>query len=78
MAALMMAKYGFAEGDRSVVMVGDQPRTDGGLAHRLGIPYALVDSGVTPPGADHFDVPVSVRYPDFVSLVRASLARRTG
>jgi HAD superfamily hydrolase (TIGR01450 family) len=78
MAALMMAKFGFGEGDRAVVMVGDQPRTDGGLAHRLRIPYALVDSGVTPPGATAFDVPVSVRYPDFVSLVRASLAERVG
>jgi len=76
MAALMMAKYGFGEGDRTVVMVGDQPRTDGGLAHRLGIPYALVDSGVTPPGAGGFDVPVSVRFPDFVSLVHASLDLR--
>ena len=78
MAALMMDKFGFAEGDPTVVMVGDQPRTDGGLAARLRIPFALVDSGVTPSGADGFDVPVSVRFPDFVSLVRASLADRPG
>ena len=41
----------------SPVMVGDQPGTDGLLAERLGIPFALVDSGVTPPGAPVDGVP---------------------
>ena len=45
------------QGDPSVVMVGDQPRTDGRLAERLGIPFGLVDSGVTPAGTTSFDVP---------------------
>ena len=54
-------------------MIGDQPRTDGRLAQRLGIRFALVDSGVTPAGTDGFDVPVAVRSPDFVSLVHACL-----
>ncbi|MGO8872055.1 MAG: HAD-IIA family hydrolase [Acidimicrobiales bacterium] len=69
MADLMKARLGFAEDDRSVVMVGDQPRTDGRLAQRMGIPFALVDSGVTPAGASGFEVPVALRAPDFVSLV---------
>ena len=33
-------------------MVGDQPGTDGKLAERLGIPFVLVDSGVTAAGCD--------------------------
>lgn len=36
--------------DASVV-VGDRPSTDGVLAQRLGVPYALVLSGVTAPGS---------------------------
>ena len=31
-------------------MVGDRPATDGALAAQLGIPFALVFSGVTRPG----------------------------
>jgi 4-nitrophenyl phosphatase len=73
MADLMKSKFGFEDGDRSVVMIGDQPRTDGRLAERLKIPFGLVDSGVTAPGADGFDVPVAARYPDFVTLVRSVL-----
>jgi HAD superfamily hydrolase (TIGR01450 family) len=69
MASMMKGKFGFDDGDTSVVMVGDQPRTDGALAQRLGLPFALVDSGVTPASADGFDVPVAARFPDFVSLV---------
>jgi 4-nitrophenyl phosphatase len=70
MAALMRSAFGFASGDRAVVMIGDQPGTDGRLAERLGIPFGLVDSGVTPAGADGFDTPVTVRYPDLVTLVQ--------
>ncbi len=73
MAALMKSRFGFADGDGSVVMIGDQPRTDGKLAQRLGIPFGLVDSGVTAAGADGFDVPVAVRYPDFTAMVAAVL-----
>jgi HAD superfamily hydrolase (TIGR01450 family) len=73
MAALLKSKFGFEDGDGSVVMIGDQPRTDGKLAQRLGIPFGLVDSGVTPPEADGFEVPVAGRFPDFVTLVRAAL-----
>ncbi len=73
MATLMKDAFGFADGDRSVVMIGDQPRTDGALAERLKVPFGLVDSGVTPAGAAHFDVPVDARFPDFVTMVAAVL-----
>jgi HAD superfamily hydrolase (TIGR01450 family) len=73
MAALMRRAFRFANGDPSVVMVGDQPRTDGQLAERLGISFGLVDSGVTAAGASGFDTPVAQRAPDFVTLVRDSL-----
>lgn len=53
----------------TAVMVGDQPGTDGLLAERLGIPFALVDSGVTPPGASVDVCPVAVRARDLVTLV---------
>lgn len=53
----------------SAVMVGDQPGTDGVLAERLGIPFVLVDSGVTPAGQLVDECPVALRAPDFVSVV---------
>ena len=55
----------------AAVVVGDQPGTDGVLAHRLDLPFVLVDSGVTPPGAPVDDCPVAHRADDFVSLVAA-------
>jgi len=55
----------------TAVMVGDQPGTDGLLAERLGIPFVLVDSGVTPPGAPGDGCPVVLRAADFVSVVAA-------
>jgi len=78
MATLMQERFGFTDGDPSVVMIGDQPRTDGRLAERLGIAFGLVDSGVTPAGARGFEVPVAQRAPDFVSLVRACLSPTPG
>jgi len=60
-----------------VVMIGDQPGTDGRLAERLGIPFGLVDSGVTPPGTHAFEVAVHARAADFVSLVRSCLGPGT-
>lgn len=77
MASLMKDKFGFDDGATSVVMIGDQPRTDGRLAQRLRIPFGLVDSGVTPAGTDVTEVPVSLRYPDLASLVESCLSGRT-
>jgi HAD superfamily hydrolase (TIGR01450 family) len=73
MASMLKERFGFSDGDHRVVMVGDQPGTDGRLAERLGIPFALVDSGVTAPGAPVDGVPVAVREPDFVTLVATCL-----
>jgi HAD superfamily hydrolase (TIGR01450 family) len=55
--------------DPSTVVVGDQPGTDGALADRLGVPFVLVDSGVTPPGAPVDGCPVALRGTDFVAVV---------
>ncbi|HLH28688.1 MAG TPA: HAD hydrolase-like protein [Acidimicrobiales bacterium] len=74
MASLMRERFGFEAGDTDVVLVGDQPRTDGRLAERLKVPFALVDSGVTSPGSSPDDVPVAARAPDFGRLVEAVLA----
>lgn len=69
MAALMRERFGFERGDRTVVLVGDQPGTDGRLAQRLEIPFVLVDSGVTRPGSAVDGVPVARRAADFGRLV---------
>jgi len=76
MAELMKKLFAFDDHDSGVVMVGDQPKTDGHLAKRLGIPFALVDSGVTAASTTQFDVPVATRSADFVSLVESSLSVR--
>jgi glycerol-1-phosphatase len=56
-------------------MVGDRPSTDGALADQLGIPFALVLSGVTSAGHVPADArPASVA-PDLVTLVRRTLDR---
>jgi NagD protein len=55
------------------VMVGDRPDTDGALAAQLGIPFALVLSGVTGPGDPQGEgegAPAAVA-PDLVTLVRS-------
>jgi HAD superfamily hydrolase (TIGR01450 family) len=76
MAELMKGTFGFDDGESGVIMVGDQPRTDGRLAERLGIPFALVDSGVTAASITSFDVPVAARSADFVGLVESALSIR--
>jgi ribonucleotide monophosphatase NagD (HAD superfamily) len=51
-------------------MVGDRPETDGKFAERLGAKYAMVRSGVTPPG-----VAVTDPVPDFDASDLAALAK---
>ena len=55
------------------VMVGDRPATDGELAAQLGIPFALVLSGVTRPGHVPADADAAVVAPDLLRLVREAL-----
>lgn len=59
-------------GDRvpdASIMVGDRPSTDGLLARRIGVPFALVLSGVTKPGEEPADPPADRVAPDLKSLV---------
>jgi ribonucleotide monophosphatase NagD (HAD superfamily) len=57
------------------VMVGDRPATDGVLAGQLGIPFALVLSGVTDAeGVPNDPAPVTVA-PDLVTLVRTAIGQ---
>ncbi len=55
------------------VMVGDRPSTDGALATQLGIPFALVLSGVTPPDGIPADAGAAVTAVDLPTLVRQTL-----
>jgi len=71
---LLRKRFDLGPDGPPALAVGDQPGTDGRLAERLGIPFALVDSGVTAPGAAVTGVPVAVRRPDFVALVDEALS----
>jgi len=55
------------------VMVGDRPATDGALAAQLGIPFALVLSGVTPAGTGPEEAGAAAVAPDLLALVRQVL-----
>jgi 4-nitrophenyl phosphatase len=55
------------------VMVGDRPATDGALAAQLGIPFALVLSGVTPAGTGAEEAGAAVVAPDLLQLVSRAL-----
>jgi len=75
MVDFLESRFGFTAGDPGVVLVGDQPRTDGRLAQRLGIPFALVETGVYVAGTPLDGCPVAVHVPDFAALVGESAAR---
>ncbi len=55
------------------VMVGDRPSTDGALAEQLGVPFALVLTGVTGPDQIPDDPPPDTVAPDLITLVRSTL-----
>ena len=57
-------------------MVGDRPSTDGALAGQLGIPFALVLSGVTDAGHVPADARPAAVAPDLVTLMRTTLGGR--
>jgi HAD superfamily hydrolase (TIGR01450 family) len=63
------------EGELRVV-VGDRPSTDGALAAQLGVHFALVLSGVTPPGAEGVDTGAAASAKDLRSLVDEALGGR--
>jgi glycerol 3-phosphatase-2 len=67
--------------DELRVMVGDRPATDGALATQLGIPFALVYSGVTREGDPQAPGTAGAAEPaatakDLLALVKATLGRR--
>lgn len=70
-AELVMERLGSGEVLSGHLLVGDQPRTDGAMATALGVPFALVLSGVTAadaaarlsPRPEHVE-------PDLAALVR--------
>ena len=72
MADAVLARIGGAAEDGMVV--GDRPDTDGLIAQRLGVPFALVFTGVTSEG----DLPVEPEpaktAPDLATLVDQSLS----
>lgn len=57
------------------MMVGDQTKTDGGLAQGLGVPFLLVRSGVTSAGGrmDRTDVPIAHEYDSLLEAVNELL-----
>ena len=57
-------------------MVGDRPSTDGALATQLGIPFALVFSGVTPPDGVPAGTEAAATASDLATLVRQTLTAR--
>ncbi len=54
----------------ATLVVGDRADTDGEFARQLGSPFALVRSGVTPPGVD-VDVPVAIDAADLAAVAAA-------
>ena len=57
----------------AVLVVGDRPSTDGVLAGRLGVPYALVRSGVTRGGREPMAVTPDFEADDLAGLVAQQL-----
>ncbi len=68
-ASLVTERLGRVE-----VVVGDRPSTDGALARRLGAPFALVLSGVTPSGIGTIDPAPDLVAADLAELVRDVLS----
>ena len=54
--------------------MGDRPSTDGALALQLGVPFALVLTGVTPPGASPAETGAAATAKDLRRLVDEALA----
>jgi ribonucleotide monophosphatase NagD (HAD superfamily) len=62
-----------ARADDAVMMVGDRPSTDGKLAQRLGVPFALVRTGVTADGREPMVVEPDEEAADLGTLVTRHL-----
>jgi HAD superfamily hydrolase (TIGR01450 family) len=66
--APMAALVGAVAPDVSMV-IGDRPSTDGLFAHRLGVRYGLVLSGVTPPGHGPLEQTPDLEAADLAGIV---------
>jgi HAD superfamily hydrolase (TIGR01450 family) len=75
MAALVRELVGLTDMELAV-MVGDRPETDGLFAKTLGCRFALVRSGVVPPGATVSPQP-DIDADDLIAIVRSLLSPRT-
>jgi HAD superfamily hydrolase (TIGR01450 family) len=71
MAALIRRRLGGSLQD--AIMVGDRPSTDGLMARRLSVPFALVLSGVTAEEEVSTDDPPDLVEPDLAALVAREL-----
>ncbi len=60
--------------DELRAMVGDRPETDGALAAQLGVPFALVLSGVTPPEGANGDTGAAATAADLCTLVKGAVS----
>jgi HAD superfamily hydrolase (TIGR01450 family) len=58
----------------AALVVGDRPSTDGLLARRLGVRFALVRSGVTRPGAATPEIEPDIDAPDLGAVTDRHLA----
>jgi 4-nitrophenyl phosphatase len=67
MAALVRERCGPEFGSQTALMVGDRWSTDGRFAEALGCPFALVRTGVTPPGTPA-DEPSALDLPDLAAV----------
>lgn len=71
LATLISERVGRA-GRSVAAAVGDRPSTDGALARRLGVPFALVLTGVTARATDDLDPAPDFVGDDFLSVARAA------
>jgi HAD superfamily hydrolase (TIGR01450 family) len=71
--ALLRSRFDLSGTSGPVIMVGDRPTTDGRLAVELGVPFVLVDSGVTKADDTAIEVPVHRRAKDLATLVAQCL-----
>lgn len=71
MARLICGRLGSPAG--RAIVVGDRPDTDGRLAQQMGLPFALVLSGVTEAYSSPRNVPVAMVAQDLASLVAGKL-----
>jgi ribonucleotide monophosphatase NagD (HAD superfamily) len=73
MAALVRERCGPDFSARTALMVGDRWSTDGAFARALDCPFALVRSGVTPPGAEVDQSAIDA--PDLAAVARITRVR---